>query len=570
MSLLQGLGAPRSIFLLCLLIPVQAAVLKNITLPLPPNTTNHGTPGLLCTPTKWTDVAAFYLFNYIAHAATVLLLPGERPLDYVASVIGSLLFPALGLYRGIEAILSGAVFGRRGENSDLRKAAKSGALCMLVRSPEWRPRDGDSIGPAIVKHGRIEADDSGRRASSPTDDAHLITYEFPWIFHKFGRPVYVHRQIIHGTYTIPDGYQFLLVPPTAHFQDSSSYPTTTEIASGYNIVKALVAMAQTGYAFLTLYRARGDQIEQFGFAAFGLTVAPYAVMSTVNLLGNCCRPDYTCLYMVETSIMDEARARGGLFKGTVGRVHEEEKAVLCLDSSINAESVRDVHFAVDSSGSISAVLDKAASAMVDNEKYTPGYTASATSCTYHLNPIPLDSNYTGTQQSTIFFIPSANTLRCTSTPHLEVSQTPAITDISLQRSSCLWTWIWSHHHWSVTLSPRAAPRWRYAKYLLTVTISLVPILINAIMSHFNHGTVPAHDSGTWKVYAMQWVTFGVALGTWFVIEQEGKDSTPSSKRYLGPAGRVLVYVVSANPAIGGLIVVGQMLNRYGVCSWVGG
>jgi hypothetical protein len=128
------------------------AALKNITLPLPPDTSNHNTPGLLCTPTGWTDVAAFFLFNYVAHAATVLMLPGERSFDYAASVVGSLLFPALGLYRGVEAILSGALSSK----NDLEKAVKSGALCMLVRSPDWSPVDKQSIQGAVIRRGKSD------------------------------------------------------------------------------------------------------------------------------------------------------------------------------------------------------------------------------------------------------------------------------------------------------------------------------------------------------------------------------------------------------------------------------
>jgi hypothetical protein len=130
---------------------VLGAALQNITLPLPVGTSNHGTPGLLCTPTKWTDLASFYLFNYVAHAATVLTRPGERPIDFAVTVVGSLLFPAMGLYRGIEAILSGALLG----GGDLRKAARSGALCMLVRSPEWRPVDEEGVCNTVIKRSDV-------------------------------------------------------------------------------------------------------------------------------------------------------------------------------------------------------------------------------------------------------------------------------------------------------------------------------------------------------------------------------------------------------------------------------
>jgi hypothetical protein len=56
-----------------------------------------------------------------------------------------------------------------------------------------------------------------------------------------------------------------LSPPTA----------PTSISSSYNIVGGLIALAQAIYTSVTLYQTRGDQINQYGYAAFGLTVAPF-------------------------------------------------------------------------------------------------------------------------------------------------------------------------------------------------------------------------------------------------------------------------------------------------------
>ncbi|KAF2821613.1 hypothetical protein CC86DRAFT_242190, partial [Ophiobolus disseminans] len=300
----------------------------NYTIALPIGSSDHGQPGLLCTPTKPLDILTFFLLNYVAHAATVLTRPGERVDDYLVNVIGSLLFPSLGLYRGIEAILCGAIFVR---SDDLRKAAKSGALCVVVRGADWRPRNGDLPSNVILKRGQSYEDKHFYEDEVPQqrqghyrykeEPVHLVTYSPPYMFNKFGCPVFVHRRIIHGTYILPEGYRFAIVPHDIQFQKaedpSTSIKPTIEISTTYNIVKALIALAQSAYALTTLYRARGDQINQFGYAAFGLTVAPYAVMSIVNLIGNLCQPEYPSLYMVESSTMDEARRRGGFFKGDV-------------------------------------------------------------------------------------------------------------------------------------------------------------------------------------------------------------------------------------------------------------
>lgn len=49
--------------------------LENMTILAPQETSDHGDPRILCTPTRTTDVASFFLGNYVAHAATVKALP---------------------------------------------------------------------------------------------------------------------------------------------------------------------------------------------------------------------------------------------------------------------------------------------------------------------------------------------------------------------------------------------------------------------------------------------------------------------------------------------------------------
>ncbi|KAE9967649.1 hypothetical protein Vi05172_g334 [Venturia inaequalis] len=66
---------------------------------------------------------------------------------------------------------------------------------------------------------------------------------------------------------------------------------STDISSYYSVSTALVAIIQLVFASLTIYHAHGDQILRYGHAAFGHTVAPYLVMSTVNLFGSLLTPN---------------------------------------------------------------------------------------------------------------------------------------------------------------------------------------------------------------------------------------------------------------------------------------
>lgn len=108
------------------------------------------------------------------------------------------------------------------------------------------------------------------------------------------------------------------------------------LSCNYSIVKVLVGLGQAIYAGLTLYKACGNQIEVYGYAAFSLTVSPYLVVSVVNLIGNLTRPKYSTIYLVNSSIIDEATRRPGCyFNGVVGRLakfsEDEEVELVTLN-----------------------------------------------------------------------------------------------------------------------------------------------------------------------------------------------------------------------------------------------
>ena len=109
-------------------------------------------------------------------------------------------------------------------------------------------------------------------------------------------------------------------------------PISPVIAASYSIPKAVIAIVQLSYAIVTLYQSRGDQIEHYGYAAFALTVVPYALMSLINLVGNLLTPDYQALYLVASDVMDEAIQRGAQFDGVVGRLVQD-----CDDSPAAVE-----------------------------------------------------------------------------------------------------------------------------------------------------------------------------------------------------------------------------------------
>ena len=106
-----------------------------------------------------------------------------------------------------------------------------------------------------------------------------------------------------------------------HRDGSTRYPAT--LSAHYTLAKAVIAIFQTLYSSITLYQTRGDQVSQYGYAAFGLTVAPYTVMSLVNLLGNLCTPDYSTVQLIGSPTLDEALCRGNKIDAAIGRLADE-------------------------------------------------------------------------------------------------------------------------------------------------------------------------------------------------------------------------------------------------------
>ncbi len=89
------------------------------------------------------------------------------------------------------------------------------------------------------------------------------------------------------------------------------------LASSYNLPKLGISLMQAVWAIITLYRARADQIQTFGYAAFGLTVAPYAFMSIMNIIGSLLNQEYAAIFLIRTPLMGKAEPKGGFFLGEV-------------------------------------------------------------------------------------------------------------------------------------------------------------------------------------------------------------------------------------------------------------
>lgn len=284
----------------------------NVTISVPAGTSDHGDPNLLCTPTKRLDVLIFFLANYFAHAATVKALPGEKTMDLAFIVFLAITFPFSGVARGLEAIVRHASF-YRGVHSDLQTAVRAGALCIVVRDRQWVP---DLNLP-------IETIDSEAEPKSLPEEA---CFRIDISEGKNALEDVKFRKV-HGLHRLPKGYRLALLPSNTkvipNVTDNTGDRKKLIISSSYSVPQATVAIVQVLYASYTLYKTRGDQLNRYGYAAFGLTVIPYILMSFVNLIGNISTPDYQTLYLVSSPELKEAISRGGQIDGVVGKVDED-------------------------------------------------------------------------------------------------------------------------------------------------------------------------------------------------------------------------------------------------------
>lgn len=124
----------RLVILNIFLTLVRGLPAHNVTLSVPDGFTNHGNNDLYCTPSQWYDVLFFFALNYASHAATVKSRPGQTYMHTARDIVMSLFYPYTGLMRALESLARSSW-----TTNDLRKAARAGALCIVVRNKAWKP-----------------------------------------------------------------------------------------------------------------------------------------------------------------------------------------------------------------------------------------------------------------------------------------------------------------------------------------------------------------------------------------------------------------------------------------------
>jgi len=281
---------------------------------------NHGET--ICTDATWTTLVSFILLNYVMHAFTVMPAPGAGSGRKSFWVILCLFIPTLGVFAAFKRIGSGLAFLQ----SRLENASRNEALCMIVGIGE----DGICVVPTAFAEAKISKKElyvlipsravvisqtntyrtSLFRDSARVHGCHPAMQAAPVHFRDSAQqPVRFHDRIFDYFHSLfqhrPENtgeveYRIILVRhglPIHPLWDGVDY-RDMEIARSYSFVRGISAIAQIFFAIKALYGARGDQIDRYGYAAFGVTVIPYLWMSVLNLIAAIMQPQYPYMYLL--------------------------------------------------------------------------------------------------------------------------------------------------------------------------------------------------------------------------------------------------------------------------------
>ena len=121
---------------------------------------------------------------------------------------------------------------------------------------------------------------------------------------------------IHGSMELPPGY--IWVTSATNMVRDIAPMKNVRLSKSQSGMKMATSIAQLIYSSVTIYRTRGDQIARYGYAAFGLSVFPFTLMSFFNFICVGLVGEYASVYAIRTTIMQEAEERGGMFNGAIG------------------------------------------------------------------------------------------------------------------------------------------------------------------------------------------------------------------------------------------------------------
>jgi hypothetical protein len=139
------------------------------------------------------------------------------------------------------------------------------------------------------------------------------------------------RVSIHGagTRSLPDGFKLVVpkIEALRQFLESNLKNMAHHTLSrSRNWLSMAASIFQLINASITFYRLQGPELDHYGYAAYGLSVFPYAFMSLVNLICAGVVGEYPSVYVVKSKLLDEME--GKLKEQSKGEKDEEGEGPL--------------------------------------------------------------------------------------------------------------------------------------------------------------------------------------------------------------------------------------------------
>ncbi|TFY68105.1 hypothetical protein EVJ58_g1200 [Rhodofomes roseus] len=279
------------------------------------------------------NLASYLVGNYVIHAAAIPV--GADIGRYGQKVTRrdnwrwnlwlntiSLFLPFFALSRTL-ILLAQQV---RSDGDGVLAALLHGALLVVVRAPDWQPSTRDEVVYTRLPTKFAQQDDTPYGASLPEA---TIVLDAEGEEHAY-QPTTADDHLLHGIASPPPGYT--LATPVrkgyAEFLIKKHINDTKRLKVHYRpgFIVTLLSLAQMVIGTVSLYVSQTTQIPRWGYAAYGLSVTPYVIMSIMNLLCGVFVDSYTCAQLLRTPILEESVRRGHTnteYDGTIGTVKEE-------------------------------------------------------------------------------------------------------------------------------------------------------------------------------------------------------------------------------------------------------
>jgi hypothetical protein len=315
----------------------------------------------------------------------------------------------------------------------------------------------------------------------------------------------------------------------------------TQLSTSYGTAKALVALLQTIYAGTTLVRSSREELDSFGYAAFGLTVSPYIIMSAINFLGNILTPNYPALYLVQSEILLEALEREQtVINGQIGKlVPDPSNYRLVIDAA--ASQAKTARRTATGSALAEPGIELPQSSVPYDEEvrlaHPPFERSEPTAFSKILIRRETDnSQSSGSRSCLVKAFPSLG--------RFKFFQRRARRDVDI--------------HW-----------WSYPIFFaLSLMVGCSSLLIVGLKSRFHKG----RSTHAQRIWTMTWLAVGIAIGSFAAFYSAILEYRDRYLKGLSDMDKLLftlvMVVVFAAPAVGGFVVVGQMLKSYGDCAAV--